>query len=83
MSRADGVGPHLLQQFDLVADRRTVDGGPQRSQVVVVAHALEFRRPAVQEESLLGDILQRADAEARFVLVEHLPVALDPRAGRV
>ena len=83
MGRADGVGAHLLQQLDLVAERRPVDGGPQRAQVMVVADALEFRRTAVQKETFFGDILQRADAERRIVFVEHLAVTLDPCAGRV
>ena len=70
VARADGVRPHALQDLELALRRAAIDGGPERAQVVVVAHALQRDAAAVQQEALVGAVLDRADAERRLVTVE-------------
>ena len=52
-----GIGTHLLQQFHLVAKRSAIHSCTKRTEVVMVAHTLEFRHLAVKEESLFGYIV--------------------------
>ncbi len=78
-----GVGAHVLEQFKLMAQGRAVDGGSERAEVVVVAHALEFDRLAVEEESLFGYVLYGAYAESGIIAVNLAPVHAQTRACRV
>ena len=71
VARADGVRAHALQDLELALDRAPVDGRAQRAEVVVVAHALQRDATAVQEEALVGAVLDRPDAEGRLVPVEN------------
>ena len=57
-----------------MAQGRLVDGRAQRTEVVMVVHALELNLLAVQEESLAVAGLDAADAEAGGVGVLHLTV---------
>jgi len=79
---ADGIGAHLLHDADLPADGSIVDGGPQRPQVVMVAHPFELRPFAVEEEPLPGDHLQGADAKGGGIFVtQDLPVIEPGNSG--
>ena len=83
MGGTDGIGPHLFQQFNLMAQRRAVDGRSQRSQVVVVADAFELCGLSVQKEALFGYIVQRPDTEPGFIAVYFLSVYSQGGACRV
>ena len=63
---ADGVAAHLLQNLNLPLQRAGVDGRAERAQVVMVANAVESDALAVQQETVVGGELDRADAEGRF-----------------
>ena len=76
---ADGVGSHVLQQFDLMAESSAVDGCSQRSEVVVVADTFEFGVFSVEEESLFWDVLYRADTESGCIFVDRF--AVDAESG--
>ena len=66
---ADGVATHVLQDAHLAADAGLVGDAAQGAEVVVVAHALEDDAFTVQEEALVGDDLDGADAKTGGVLV--------------
>ena len=76
---ADGVDAHILEELYLMAQGRTVDGGSEGAEVVVVADTLELGELAVEEEALLGDIFDGADAEAGVIVVELS--AVDTQCG--
>ena len=63
----DGITAHILEHLQLVTQGRHIDGGAQWAQVVMVAHALELTMPAIEVETLVGHVSQRADAEARSI----------------
>ena len=62
---AYGVAAHVLEHKDLMPQCRAVHGCAQRTEVVMVAHALELALPAVEEEALVGHELNASYAEAR------------------
>ena len=53
-------------------DGARVDCGSQRAQVVMIADALEFHHPAVEEKPLLAIELDGANAERRLISIQHL-----------
>ena len=61
MGGTDGIAAHILEHLQLVTQGRHIDGGAQRAQVVMVAHALELTMPAIKVEALVGHVSQRAD----------------------
>ena len=71
---ADGIAAHVLEHGQLVADGVLIDGRPQRTEVMMQAHALELAQFAIEEEALVGHELHRAYAEDRLVLVHLAPV---------
>ena len=74
MGGTDGVGSHILKQFNLMAQSRTVYGCTERTKVVMIAYTLEFCRLAVEEEPLFWNILDGADAETGIIGIYVLAV---------
>lgn len=57
-----------------MAQRRAVYRSAERTEVVMIAHALELRRLSVEEKSFFGYEFEFADAEAGIVGVSYLAV---------
>ena len=64
-------GADVFEQRQLAAEGSHIDGGTQRTKVVMVAHALKLAVLAVEEEALVGHQLDASDTEAGDVFV-HL-----------
>ena len=62
VGRADGVAAHVFENLHLADERRLVDSGAERSEVVVEAYALELTAHAVELEAMLTREGDRADA---------------------
>ena len=77
---ADGIHAHRLHDFQLPLQGTAIDGGAQRSQVVVHADAVEAVRMAVEQEALVLAELDGAYAERGHVTVA-LPGAFADGAG--
>ena len=77
---ADGVHAHPLHDLQLPLQRAAIDGGAERSQIVVHADAVEAPRAAVQQEALVPGVVKCPYAERRHVAV-GLPGALADGAG--
>ena len=80
---ANGVAPHFLEDSDLPLQGAGVDGRAQRAQVVVVAHALQSNSLPVEEKTVVGSKLNRADAKWSFTGVNGLAALLHGRDGDV
>ena len=65
------VHSHFFQHFQLMAYGRTVNGGSERSEVMVHAHALEHGTFAIEVKSVVRSEIDRADAEACGVFIEQ------------
>ena len=61
---ADRITAHILQHLNLVTQCVLVDSGAERTEVVVVAHALELTRLSVELEAVLGRKTDTAYARA-------------------
>ena len=83
VTRADRVAAHLLQQLDLPLQRTRIDGGAQRSKVVVIADTVDPHVLPVEEESLVGIEPDRANPERGFIPVHNPPPYVDRRDGHV
>ena len=83
MGSADGIAAHVFQQRELAAQGCLVDGGSQRTQVMVVAYALEFAGLAIEHKALVRHDGHRADAEACGVFVNQLFPFIDLGHGFV
>ena len=83
MAGAYGVASHVLQHFQLVAQGADIDGGAQKTEVVVVADTLELTHFSVEHESLVGHKLQAAYAEAGGVGVLQASGSIDACDGTV
>ena len=70
MTCTDSVATHILQHGELMTQCIFVDGGTKRTEVVVVADALELTGLAVELETMFGRVTDAADTEAGIVLVE-------------
>ena len=67
MGGAHGVDTHVLKQFELMTQSRPVYCRAERSEIMVVAYALEFGRLSIEEKSFFGDKLKAAYSEACIV----------------
>ena len=56
MGSAYGIAAHILEHGYLTAQGRLIDGRTERSEVMVVAHALKLTGLSIEEEPFLGDI---------------------------
>ncbi len=71
---AHRVGAHVLEHLQLMAERRFVDSGAERAEVVMVVDTLNLALDAVEVEAVGGAELYGADAEALRVRVDHIAV---------
>ena len=78
--RTIGIAAHVLQHLQPVTDGLHVHRRAQRSQVVMIARAVENQFFPVQQEAFFGDDFNRTDAERSLVgiaqtsLIVHLRV---------
>ena len=79
---ADGIGAHGLHHLNLADEGRLVDGGTQRAQVMVQAHALDLAAHAVELESTLLAERDSADSELGALAV-HLNALVAQCGGDV
>ena len=77
MAGADGVGAHLLEDFDLPLQRGDIHDGAKRAEVRMITHALDADVLAVQEKAFIGVKLDSANAEGSLVRVHTLAVLDD------
>ena len=83
VARADRIGAHLAQQFQLPFERAHVDRRAERAQVVVQAHALQRHALPVQQEAARRIEDGGAEAERRLDHVRDLAVVRDRGDGHV
>ncbi|CCZ11385.1 putative uncharacterized protein [Prevotella sp. CAG:1092] len=73
---ANGVGTHILHEFDLAYESSLVDSSTKRSEVVVQANALDFSRCAIKLETILLAHANRAHAKLLSGFVYHLIILI-------
>ena len=73
---ANGVGTHILHEFDLANQGSLVDSSTKRSEVVVQANALDFSRHAIKLETILLAHANRAHAKLLSGFVYHLIILI-------
>ena len=71
------IATHVLQHCQLMPQCRYAHGRSERTEVMVIADALEFPVLAVQVKALLRNKLDRTDAETRLIFIRHNPVHQD------
>ena len=76
MRRADGIGPHLLEDRQLPAQRTDVDRRAQRPEIVMQANTPELDRFAVEEHPPVGNDFQLPDTERHRTGIPKLPVGI-------
>ena len=70
MAGADGIAAHLLEELNLTLKGADVDRAAERSEVGMIADAIDPHMFSVQEKSFIGVELDRADAERCFITVQ-------------
>ena len=84
MRCTNGIAAHVLEQKQLMAKRRTIDGRTQRTQAVMIAHAAEFASLSVQIEAPLGNDLDASDTETRCIGVDQADaIHVNARGGMI
>jgi hypothetical protein len=75
---ANGIGAHLLQHLELALRRAVVECRAERSEIVMIVHAIERNALLVDEDPLARVEPHGANAESRFVTIDD-PVSLRKR----
>ena len=80
---ADGVAAQVAHEFELSLHRAQVQRGTQRAEIVVQTNALDVEALAVEEKTIRGRELNRADAEQGLDDVGGFAVLLERGDGNV
>ena len=79
----DGITPHVLQQGQLMAEGGLIDGGSQRTEVVMIAHPLKLAALAIEKEALVRHNFHGPDAEAGGIRVLQPASGINPGVGAI
>jgi len=60
-----------------------VAGGTERPEVMVIANTVHRHTHAIEQKSIIGRKLDRADAEWKFVAIDKRAVAPNSRHGNI
>src|SRR3981081_2010837 len=70
MASANRVDTHLFQDFELPLQGPHIESRAERSQIVMIANAVDLYLLAIEKEALVYVETDRADSEDRFVSID-------------
>ena len=74
MAATDGVDTHLTKDGQFAMHRRLAQGCAKTSEVMMLAHTIDFHISAIEKETLLGIKLDITETDLRGLCIHHLVV---------